>query len=301
MDMENCASIHRHIEGFLAHFRQRKYSPRSLASYGNALNSFARYLAALGVLRIREVTFGHIEGYRLSLVEREFSPAAMELYIRTVRQFFKYLEDSQQLFVNPAAHVVIPHYARRLLPVPTAEEMAKVLLQPDTSTPVGLRDRAFLETAYTAGLRREELFRLDVFDPDCKAGTMRILGKGNKERVVPLGKKAVYWLRQYLETARPGLVKDLDDTALWISGTHGGRLGIEGINQLVARHGKAAGLTLSVHAIRRACVTHMLQSGAHPVQLQMLLGHSGMNTLSQYLRVTVTDLKKMHARSKPGR
>lgn len=294
-------SIHSHINDFLTHYRQRKYSPKSLASYKNALNSFARNLSALGVERIQEVTEGHIEAYRLSLVERKFSAAAMELYIRTVRQFFKYLEDGQQVFINPAAYLVIPHYTRRLLPVPTEEEMEKVLLQPNTGTPVGVRDRAFLETAYTAGLRREELFVLNVFDPDTGNGALRIIGKGNKERVVPLGKKAVYWLRQYIETTRPRLVKDLDDTALWISGTYGKRLSIAGINQLVAKYGKAVDLPLSVHAIRRACVTHMLRNGAHPIQIQMLLGHSGMKTLSQYLRVTITDLKKMHERSKPGR
>ncbi len=291
------------VKAFINARRLLKYSSKSLDAYQNALNSFTGYLDSVSVDRIQDVEASHIDGYRLSLVDRNFTDASMDLYLRTVRSFFKYLEDNQHIFINPAEAVIVPYYTRKLLPVPSLEDIEKVLSQPGTVTPVGIRDRAILETAYTSGIRREELFKLTIFDPDLKQGTLHVKGKGNKERTVPLGEKVVYWLKQYMEIARPKLLKSPDETGLWISGTIGKRLSIAGINQLIGKYGKSAGLSkpLSMHAIRRACVTHMLKNGAHPIDIQMLLGHASLKTLSQYLRVTITDLKKMHERSKPGK
>jgi len=292
-----------HIKACLESYKRRKYSKKSLESYRNALNSFERYLAQMDICRIQDVLPEHLSSYRLALVERNFADASIDLYLRTVRSFFKYLEESQCIFTNPAQDLTIPWYQRKLLPVPAEDDMEKVLLQPNTGTPVGIRDRALIETAYTSGVRRAELTRLTTFDPDIKQGTLRVKGKGRKERVVPLGKQSVFWLRQYLEHARPKLAKDLNEHALWISRQKGKKLGTAGIALLIHKYGRAAGLSrpLSAHAIRRACVTHMLRNGAHPVEIQMLLGHSNLKSLSQYLRVTITDLIKMHKRSKPGR
>ncbi len=302
-DHHNNSFVSEYIKEYLDAYRRRKYSTKSLEIYRNALNSFERYLAQTDIRRIQDITYENLSGYRLSLVERNFTDATIDLYLRTVRSFFKYLEESQHIFINPAHNLIVPWYQRKLLPVPTEDDMEKVLLQPNTNTVVGIRDRALIETAYTSALRRAELTRLTIFDPDIKQGTLRVKGKGRKERVVPLGKQSVFWLRQYLEHARPKLAKDLNEHALWISRQKGKKLGTAGIALLIHKYGRAAGLSrpLSAHAIRRACVTHMLRNGAHPVEIQMLLGHSNLKSLSQYLRVTITDLIKMHKRSKPGR
>ena len=291
------------VNAFIEARRRLKYSTKSLDVYQNALKSFTGYLEHVSINRIQDVASGHIDGYRLSLVDLGFTDAGITLYLQTVRSFFKYLEDNRHIFINPAATLIVPGYPRKLLPVPSEKDIEKVLLQPDITSTIGIRDRAILETAYTSGIRREELFNLTVFDPDIKQGTLRVKGKGNKERTVPLGKKAVYWLKQYMENARPKLLRNPDENALWISRIKGGRLSVGGIGRLIEKHGKAAGTTvlLSAHAIRRACVTHMLQNGAHPIEIQLLLGHASLHTLSQYLRVTITDLKKMHERSKPGK
>jgi len=165
-----------------------------------------------------------------------------------------------------------------------------------------VRDRALIETAYATGARREELARLTVLDVDLDNQRLRVLGKGSKERVLPLGKQAVQWLQRYIRESRQKLLKEkLDEPALWID-LHGKPLAYEAFQQILTRHSYAAAIrpAISAHALRRACATHMLKNGAHPLQLQMLLGHATLKTLSQYLRLTVVELQQTHQQSNPG-
>jgi len=288
---------------YIGHMTARKYSPATLMSYGGALKKCFSFLAALGRNRIQDVVTRDVDQYRADLVTQAFSPNSIELHMRSIRQFFRWLEDQGKLFVNPTAGLIVKKSHRPLQPVPTEEEIKRLLAQPNVSEPIGLRDRALLETFYTCALRREELAALSVFDPDLRQGLLRVLGKGRKERMVPLGRQAVHWLQQYLEHGRPKLVKDrIDEAGLWV-GKDGKQMGGPGIRVAVQRYASAAGIEtpISPHTLRRACVTHMLRNGAHPVQLQMLLGHSTLATLGQYLRVTILDLKSTHRRSKPGK
>ena len=160
-----------------------------------------------------------------------------------------------------------------------------------------------IETGYSTGARREELSRLEMQDLNLGVGTLRVLGKGEKERVLPLGRQAVHWLGRYLREARPELLRgDEKAAALWID-LHGHALDYSALQQILRRHCIAAGIQpiITPHAIRRACATHMLQNNAHPLQLQALLGHATPRTLGHYLRLTITELQSMHRRSKPGR
>ncbi|MCP4120726.1 MAG: tyrosine-type recombinase/integrase [Bacteroidetes bacterium] len=280
----------------------RKYSNKTIEAYSNALVRFGHYLHSIGVGRVQDVVCHHLDGYRLRMVEEGLSNATIYLYLRSVRYLFKYLEENQHVFINPAGNLALPTCKRKLGRVPTEEEVKKVLAQPNPITLVGIRDRAMLEVFYTCGLRLKEMVGLTIFSPDTGQSTLRLLGKGNKERIVPLGKEAVFWLKKYMESVRPKLCKDLDEKGLWISKT-GTRLSRGSIANMVRLYGKSAGLShrLSCHCLRRACATHMLRGGAHPVQIQMLLGHAGLSCLSQYLQVTITDMKKMHQNSKPGK
>ena len=139
-------------------------------------------------------------------------------------------------------------------------------------------------------------------DPNNDRRTLRVLGKGRKERVVPTGWNAGDWLARYLKEARPQLAADDEACdALWIS-RHGKAMTYHGLAEVLKRLTRKAGLRpFGHHAIRRACATHMLQAGAHPSQIQLLLGHSGLKTLSQYLRVSITELQQAHARQNPGK
>jgi len=294
------------IGAYLAVLRRRRYSAKTLQTYGNALEHF---VAFIGNARLQDVDAAQVEAWRLHLVKRGLAPASLEVFLRAARLLFNWLEETGQLFLNPCRDLVVPKYPRKLLPVPTQDEMMRLLARPNTALPLGLRDRALLETAYATGARRDELVRMTIFDPDLPAsggpgsGTVRIQGKGNKERVVPLGRHAAHWIQRYFEIARPRLAGNaIDQESLWI-GWRAVAMSGQAMNVQVKRHAADAGIkmTVSLHALRRACATHMLQHGAHPLQIQMLLGHATMKHLSQYLRLSITDLKKMHQRSKPGK
>ena len=303
-----------HIRAYLESLKARKYSPKTLAVYQRALLDFASFVKQEDIARIQDVSQQHLDAYRLHLVDRELAHNSVHLYLRTVRRFFAALEDAGSIFENPAEHFIMTRPEHVLMPVPSATDIKRLLAQPDTTRPSGVRDRAMLETAYGCALRREELASLSVFDPDIREGRLRIIGKGRKERVVPLGKQTCFWLKQYMETARPKLlynhpvvtrhaIEAVDEQALWISRTYGKRLSVGRISRMLNEYSLAAGLEpkISPHALRRACATHMLRNGAHPVQIQMLLGHAGLKTLSYYLRVSITDMKTMHRKTKPGR
>ena len=287
----------------LTGLRKRNFSPHSIGVYGRGFNNFADFLSSLEVSRVQDVTFEHLTQYHLYCLDQKLSDGTINLYIRCVRRLFNFLEENQYIFINPARELIIPKYELKLLPVPSEEEIKRLLMQPNTATPMGIRDRALLETAYSCGARIEELTGLSIFDPDIKQGTVRIMGKGRKERVVPLGKKAVFWIKCYMEDVRPKVCKKLDENALWISMRKGAGLTHHRIDQLIREYARMAKIPVpvSVHSLRRSCATHMLRAGAHPVQIQMLLGHSTLKTLGRYLRVTITDMKKMHGRSALGR
>lgn len=290
------------VADYLAWARSRKYSEQTLRQYDYALRTFAVHLAACAVPRFQDVTRQTVEDYHRRLLDNGLSLGSRENLMRAVRKFFRWLETTGKVFADPTADVRMPKRTPGLLLVPTEEEMRKLLAQPDVTKPIGIRDRTLMEVAYGCGLRRSELAGLTIFDPDVQQGTLRVLGKGQKERVVPLGRQAVRWLRQYLKDGRPKLVKDrLDEEALWIAQTRG-RLDGAAIRQQVRGYVQQAGIRtpMNLHSLRKACATHMLRNGAHPVQIQMLLGHANLSHLSQYLSVTITDMKKTHSRSKPG-
>jgi integrase/recombinase XerD len=288
--------------GWLESLRLRKCSEKTVAVYGNAIGALRVYLGEQGKTALVDVVSADLEAWRLSLVKRGCAVGTLETYARAARHWFKWLTEHGSLFENPAASFVVPLGKRRLLPVPSVEEMRRLLAAPNPASSCGLRDRAILEVAYATGARREELFALDIHDIDLGQGTLRVLGKGRKERVLPLTKSAVKWLSGYTEKTRPKLLKGkIDEAALWID-LHGKRVSYQELHSLVKRHAKAAGIAQAVtpHTLRRACATHLLQNGAHAVQLQLLLGHATLKHLSQYLRLSIAELQATHARSKPG-
>ena len=295
------SSVSACIEFFLQSLAAKNYSPKSLSIYKTALNRCDKWLTLSDIGRVQDVTLSHPNAWQASLTEKGLSPATSEIFLRTVRLFFRHLEAEDRIFASPAADLIIPGYERSLGAVPSITDIIRLLIQPDIDKATGIRDRAFMETAYSCALRHGELAGLTLSSPDINQKTLRVTGKGNRERVVPLGRQAVYWLEQYLETARPALIKDPNELALWINKNTGGKLGYHGTGRVIRQHAKSARLgNLSPQHIRRACATHMLQNGAHPSQIQALLGHSDLRNLGQYLRLTIADMKRMHKRSRPG-
>ncbi len=283
---------------YLEGLQVRRYSERSIETYGEAIGDM---IAGIGKADPREIDRRDLERYRLSLAERGFKPASVSVYFRAARLFFRYLEERQVIFVNPAAGLPPVRKARMLQPVPTEEEMRILLEQPDVSTPIGIRDRAILETIYSAGIRRQETANLKTGSVDLERGVVRVMGKGQRERMAPLGPAAVTWLARYLAEVRPRLARSGSEAALWLA-QNGRPLSGAAMHIMLWRYRKAPGITtpIGLHSIRRACATHMLRRGASPVTIQMLLGHANMGHLSQYLRLSIADIQRAHEASRVG-
>jgi integrase/recombinase XerD len=261
-------------------------SPKTKAIREKALNQLQRFLEEHGRERLQDITSADLEAWRLGMLERQLAPASVDMYVRAIRQFFGWLEQSQRLFLNPAARLVVPRLTRKVLPVPTPAEVQQLLAQPDPSKATGLRDRALLETIYTTGITAGELRTLQCQDVDGD----RMQVRGVRPRKLPLGSRAEEWLRRYLEQGRPKLLGKVETSTLWII-SQGGPLSPETLQQILRRHCLAAGIaTLSPSALRRACARHRWRAGTHPLELQLLLGHSSMQMLAQYLRVGVRGL-----------
>jgi len=283
---------------FCQELQVRKYSPCSIASYRHSLEDF---ISTVGKDDPRAITSADLELYRTRLVERGWKVSSILTYFQAVKLFTRYLEERQLIFTDPTAGLPVLHKPNIMQPVPSEEEMRIVLEQPDTRKPLGLRDRAWLETVYSTGVRRRELLDMTVPAVDLAAGKVRVMGKGQRERVVPLGQSAVHWLRKYLEEVRSKLATPASGDILWI-GNGGQPLSYGMVDVLLGAYCRKAGIVhrIGLHAIRRACVTHMLHRGASPVTLQLLLGHTDLTHLSQYLKVAISDLKAIHAQSRVG-
>jgi integrase/recombinase XerD len=284
---------------YLEGLRLRRYSPWSIETYGRSL---ADMIASVGKSDARQVTVRDIEAYRGQLLARGFKPASVSVYFRAAKLFFRHLEAEQRIFESPAKGLPPVRVREIVQPVPTEEEMRILLEQPDAATPIGIRDRAVLETLYSAGIRRQELAGLQVGSVNLKGGLLRVMGKGRRERMAPLGPAAVAWLGRYLEEVRPSLAGAASGESLWLA-QNGKPLDGNALHVMLWRYRKAPGIAtpIGLHSIRRACATHMLRRGASPVTIQMLLGHASLDHLGQYLKLSVADLKRAHAASRVGR
>lgn len=203
---------------------------------------------------------------------------------------------------NPAADLELPRKPNKTLPRSLSlAEVHAVLNRPDVADPLGIRDRAILETFYSTGIRRRECSRIDVDDLDRERGLLAVRkGKGGKDRVVPIGERALYWLGLYLEKTRPLLETPQSERALFLSG-YGERLSAGYIGNWVRRVIDAAGIarTGSCHLLRHSCATHMLENGADIRFIQQLLGHARLDTTQIYTDVSIVQLREVHARTHP--
>ena len=294
-----------YIEKFLERMRSRKYSSRSIATYRYPLRRFHLFLAENGDLSCQDVTSALLEKYRLSLIRSDFTGESVNTYIGALKKFFAYLEEEGLIFANPAENLKTPKVRRGIKDVPSIEDMERLLGGIDTTTSTGARDRAMIETAYGCALRLNEALKLTIFNPDFDRKTLRVFGKGKKERVLPLGDEALKWLREYMTKARPRLAESAGNTntdLLWIT-KRGAPMTERSYQETLRRHAEKAGLSEKVtgHTMRRACATHMLRNGAHPVAVQHLLGHADLSTLGRYLNLSLDDLRKAHEKSVVGK
>ena len=219
-----------------------------------------------------------------------------------LKHFFRWLARQNVIVHNPASELEMPRAEKRLPhEVLMQTQVEKLLAMPDVRDPLGVRDRAMLELFYSTGIRRTELCRLDLPDLNTERRTLHVRGKGNKDRVVPVGARALAWLERYLREVRPRLCLDTHTQALFLTG-YGEAFNPDVVSRMVSRWLKQAGVPRKggCHTLRHACATHMLEHGADIRFIQQLLGHANLDTTAIYTEVSIKQLQEVHARCHPA-
>jgi integrase/recombinase XerD len=294
-----------HRAAFLESLKIRHCSPATIKSWHGSLTVFFGYMAAQGMADVRDVSRQTVKDYQLWLLAQEYTPMTVASRMQAVRRFFEHLEKTDAILVNPCPGIPLPRMGSRLPKTVLTEKEARVLLDaPNTQTGHGIRDKAILETFYSTGIRLEEMARLTIHDVDCRNGFVRVnKGKFAKDRMVPLGRKASDYVREYLQKVRAQWSKtNRDERALWLSSKQpNGPLKSQAIAVMVKHYGRQAGLEKAVtpHVWRHSCATHLVADGANIAYVQRLLGHRSLRTTQIYTRTTIAEIKATHARAHP--
>ncbi len=294
---------------YLERMRVKNYAAGTIEQADDYVHHFIGWCAERSVTRAAEVTKPMIDRYQRALFyHRRANGHALSfrtqyLMLTWVKQFFRWLVRENHILYNPASEIELPRVERRLPKyVLTANEADRILAQPDIATPFGLRDRAMLEVLYSTGMRRSELAHLSIYDVDPERGIVFIRqGKGKKDRVIPIGDRALAWLQKYLDEARPQLVAEPDDGLMFLAYT-GQPFSPDLLTRWVAGYVDAAniGKRGSCHLFRHSVATLMLEGGADIRYVQEMLGHASIETTQFYTKVSIRQLKAIHTATHPA-
>ena len=272
----------------------------TLDSYRSDLGRLSLWLADNSdepLLDIRETTLMAF----IAHLSRHTRATSQSRYLSTLRRFYRWQLGRGRIVADPTLKLLNPARPSRLPKVTSEKQVDSLLNAPDIDTPLGLRDRAMLETIYATGLRVSELVNLRLHEIGFNEGVLRALGKGSKERLVPLGEQAIDWLSRYLAEARPDILKGQQSDALFVT-ARGGAMTRQAFWQLIKRYALIAGIApekLSPHVLRHAFATHLLNHGADLRVVQLLLGHADISTTQIYTHVARERLKSLHAAHHP--
>jgi integrase/recombinase XerD len=298
-------ALEAHRTTFLEALKIHHCSLATLKSREGSLSTFFGYLTDHAIADVRDVSHQIVKDYQLWLLAKGYTPLTVVSRMQTVRRFFEHLETTDVILINPCAGIPLPRLGDRLPKAVLTEKEAMALLNmPDTQTPVGIRDKAILETFYSTGIRLGEMARLTIYDVDYKNGFVRVnKGKGGKDRMTPLGRKACDYVREYLQKVRSEWSKsNRDERALWLASIqpHGPLKG-QAIEVMVKRYGRESGIEKHVtpHSLRHTCATHLVASGANIAYVQRLLGHRSLRTTQIYTRTTIAEIKATHQKAHP--
>jgi len=295
----------RHLEWL----KQKNYSQHTLSQRTLYLRFFLSWCEERSLRQPTEITKAILISYQRYLFlyrnkkGKALSFNSQAIRLVSLRVFFKWLSKYNYILYNPAADIELPKLPKRLPKnVLSKEEAEQVLGTPDTGAPLGLRDRAILETFYSTGIRRSELIGLNVYDIDESRGTLMVReGKGKRDRVVPIGTRALFWVNDYRQNIRLDYVTGVDEGVLFLSRL-GEPLTGEYLTKLVGHYIKLSGINKSgaCHLFRHTMATLMLENGADIRFIQEMLGHENVQTTQIYTRVSIKKLKDIHNNCHPG-
>jgi integrase/recombinase XerD len=289
------------VDAFLDHLRvARRLADNSLESYARDLRALGRFAAGEG-LALDALSTHDLERFARSLMAAGASPRSVARTISAVRGFYRFLVVDRRLAASPAADLRAPRAWPALPRCLSLDDVDRLIGAPDIDTPRGVRDRALIELLYATGLRVSELVGLRTTDLDLEAGFLVCTGKGQKQRVVPIGQQACEWVGRYLRDARPALLGRRGSPRLFVNARGGGTLTRVGAWKILKAHGRAVGIAreLSPHVLRHSFATHLLDRGADLRAIQMMLGHADLSTTQIYTHVHEARLRSLYERFHP--
>ncbi|MGB9613399.1 MAG: site-specific tyrosine recombinase XerD [Candidatus Margulisiibacteriota bacterium] len=285
------------IEDFIEFLKiERGYSSHTIKSYQHDLTQFFEFARASNCSQIHR---DHIGGFIKFMSEKGYTAASMERKLACLKSFFSFLVGEGIIFSDPTKDFNLPKKAKRLPKALGFSEIIRLLYQARGNKPLLMRDAALLEVLYATGLRASEVVSLNISDINFSVNFVRCLGKGNKERIVPIGQVAMAALKKYLEEGRPKLpIKD--EEALFLD-KNGKRLTRQGLWEIVKKYVEKARIKsrVSPHTLRHSFATHLLEKGADLRSVQEMLGHSDISTTQIYTSVSRERLKKMYLKAHP--
>ncbi len=283
---------------------ERGLSRNTLEAYRSDLQQLGEYIARHGLDPV-EITPNQLAAFVTELAEgtggrTPVAAATLQRKIACLRSFYRHLRREQIIDYDPAAELRAPRARGKLPEVLSRDEVGRLLAQPQGTSPAALRDRALLETMYACGLRASEAIGLELSELDLEAGILRAHGKGSKERIVPVGSKAIDSLRVYLERARPRLVGQREESRVFVN-LRGSGLSRQGLYKIVQRHAQSAGLAhrMSPHTLRHTFATHLLAGGCDLRSLQEMLGHADIATTQIYTHLSADRLRDVYFDAHP--
>ncbi len=279
---------------------ERGLADNTLDSYQRDIRSYLIFLKERGYQHIEEAERESIVNYLENLREKGRANSSISRNLASLRSFYRYLQQEGVINNNHAKKVESPRIEEKLPRVLTVEEVDKLLEGPLSDGKVGLRDKAMLELLYASGIRVSELVGLNLKDFNPEVGFLRCLGKGMKERIVPVGSVAVLNVKDYIEKCRNKLVKDVNENALFVN-QHGRRLTRQGFWKILKKYAVKANISgeITPHTLRHSFATHLLENGADLRSVQEMLGHSDISTTQIYTRITRQKIREIYDKTHP--
>jgi integrase/recombinase XerD len=276
---------------------ERGLSENTLSAYRSDLQIFAAWLTDKNLLAVEN---GDIAQFLASRYKQGITSRSSARILSSLRRFYGYYIRENAIRIDPTALIDAPHIGKPLPASLSEQDVESLLNAPEVSNPLGLRDKTMLEMLYATGLRVSELVGLKFEQISFRQGVVRIIGKGNKERLVPIGEEAMLWLEQYMNNARICLLGGRQSDYLFVTNRADG-MTRQTFWHIIKRHAKTAGIRkeLSPHTLRHAFATHLLNHGADLRVVQLLLGHSDLSTTQIYIHVARERLKELHAKHHP--
>ena len=295
------------IRSFLNHLSIEKgFSENTVNAYNNDLSQLADFIQELATVQGYEPLWSNVDrnlliSYILNLKERNYAPATVARKVAALKSFFNFLVAEGTLDSDPTENLSSPKVGKSL-PRPLSEnDVERLLAEPaNLSTPEAKRDKAMLELLYAGGMRVSELVAMNLSDLSLGSGVVRCFGKGSKERIIQIHDKAIKAIEEYREVARPLLIRDKKDDALFLN-RRGERLTRQGFWLILKAYAKSAGIKTEVtpHTLRHSCATHMLSGGADLRNIQELLGHANISSTQIYTHLTSEHVRQAYEKAHP--